>query len=535
MAALFFSASVTPSLYPRPWLAQGVVSGLSLSMGYGLGSAGGALGRRLGRREPRAPRTAGRLTAVVLGLIVPVWALVLNHRWQLDVRALMGVEATPALYPLAVVAVALLTGYAVVVLGRVAGAAHRAYVGVVSRLVPRRGLVAVRIGVPLLLVVVFLDAVVAGRLVSEVRESLVAADARLDAGVARPDTTHRSGGPGSLLPWETHGRMGRRFVAQGPDTDALTLFGGVPAVSPIRVYAGLASAASPRERAELAVAELVRTGAFEREVLVIITPTGTGSVNAFAIDPLEYMYNGNTAAVAMQYSYAPSWLTMAGNQERAKQGARHLFAAVMARLRHLPERSAPTVLLYGESLGSFGSEAVFDDLDDIPQSVEGVLWVGPPRANRLWRQVTADRDTGSPVWQPVYRGGRTVRFGADGASLSEPGEPWHPPRVAYLQHPSDPITWWTTDLLFRRPEWLRDPRPPDVSTAMPYLPVVTFVQTGIDMVLGANAPIGYGHMYGPEQGEAWALIAPSEGWSARDTRRLLRIRPAATDDPNDDP
>lgn len=53
------------------------------------------------------------------------------------------------------------------------------------------------------------------------------------------------------------------------------------------------------------------TGALIRRVvrdpaLLIITPTGTGSVNAFAIDPLEYMYDGNTATVAMQYSYAPS-------------------------------------------------------------------------------------------------------------------------------------------------------------------------------------------------------------------------------------
>lgn len=530
VAALFFSASVTPSLYPRPWLVQGVLSGVSLATGYGLGAGGGALGRRWVRGTSPGRRRAALLATAVVGVALPVWALAWNYRWQLDVRALMDIEGSPGGHLLGVVPVAVLTGYAVVVVGRAVGDAHRAYVRLVSRVFAGWGRVAVRLAVPLLLVVFLLDVVIAGRVASEVRESLAAADARSDPGVRRPDSPYRSGAPGSLIPWEAHGRMGRRFIAHGPDTGALTAFSGTPAVPPIRVYAGLASARSPRERAELAVAELERTGAFQREVLVIITPTGTGSVNEFAVDPLEYLYNGDTAAVALQYSRAPSWLTMAGNQERAKQGARHLFAAVTARLRQLPADAAPTVLLYGESLGSFGSEAVFDDIEDVRGRVDGVLWVGPPRANRLWRHLTAQRDAGSPVWQPVYRGGATVRFGAGGATLSQPGGPWQQPRVAYLQHPSDPITWWTTDLLFRRPEWLREPRAPDVSPRMPYLPVVTFLQTGIDTVLGANAPLGHGHMYGPEQAEAWALIAPPVGWSDHDTHRLLHVM-AATDDP----
>lgn len=212
---------------------------------------------------------------------------------------------------------------------------------------------------------------------------------------------------------------------------------------------------------------------------------------------------------------------MVGNQDRAKQGARRLFQAVSSRLEREPAASRPKVLLYGESLGSFGSESLFDDLDDMRGRADGALWVGPPRVNELWHRLTSERDAGSPVWQPTYQHGKTVRFGVDGATLSQPAASWEPPRIAYLQHPSDPVTWWTPDLIFTKPQLMDQPRGPDVSTRMPYVPVVTFCQVTIDMVLGANAPIGHGHMYGPEHTEAWALIAPPDGWSSDDTQRLL--------------
>jgi Predicted membrane protein len=37
-------------------------------------------------------------------------------------------------------------------------------------------------------------------------------------------------------------------------------------------------------------------------------PAG-GGLGPQLANPLEYMYNGDTAIVAMQYSYLPSWLS----------------------------------------------------------------------------------------------------------------------------------------------------------------------------------------------------------------------------------
>ncbi|MBD0292874.1 MAG: alpha/beta-hydrolase family protein [Jiangellaceae bacterium] len=523
MAALWFGGSLTPSLYPRPWVAQGVLSGLAVGIGYGFGCAVGGLGRRFGVGGSAVVRAWAGMAAGGLAVAVLVAALVANYRWQLDVRALMGMQGSATAYLLMTLPLAAVTGYAAVAVGRAVRAGHRTYSRALSRAFTPPVRTVVRLMVPVLVAAVVLDGLVAGPVSSRVRDSLAAADAATDPGVTRPSSALRSGGPGSLIPWDTLGRMGRRFVAGGPDAVELARFNAAPAQSPIRVYVGLGAADTDRERAALAVAELERTGGFDREVLVVITPTGTGSVNRFAVDPLEYMHNGDTAAVAMQYSYDPSWLRMLGNQDRAKDSARHLFEAVVARVRTLPAGSRPRVFLYGESLGSFGSESLFDDVTDVRTPVEGVLWVGPPRANRIWHRLTVERDAGSPVWQPVYRRGRTVRFATGGAELAHPSGPWGPPRIAFLQHASDPVTWWSADLLLRRPEWLDEPRGADISDRMPYLPVVTFGQIAIDMALGANAPLGHGHMYGPEHTEAWALMAPPDRWHSEGADRLVAL------------
>jgi uncharacterized membrane protein len=521
-ALILLAASLMPSLLPRPWYLQGAVSGVAIAIGYGLGSVPGTLIRSAsrGRRSPTVPRLV-RLSLLLLALALLVWAAIVHFRWQVDVRRLMDMEQGVALYLLGAILAALAVGYILVVAARLTRKAWGGYVRLLQRKMSRVLGVALAIVTTLVVGVVVLDVVVGDRLFTALNEAYLASDRRFDIDVSQPDSPDQAGGPGSLIDWETMGRQGRAFVAEAPNRQQLEDFNGEAGLEPIRVYAGLQTADTAEERAEVAVAELERTGAFEREILLLVAPTGTGWIDPYAVSPLEYMYNGDTAAVAVQYSHLPSWVLMIGNQDRAVEASRAMFEAVRDRLEQLPESSRPRLLLYGESLGSFGWEVLFDDLDDVQQQTDGVLWVGPPRSNRLWSEVMSQRQQGSPVWRPVVEGGETVRFGPDGDTLAAVDGPWNPPRIVYLQHASDPITWLSIDILLDRPEWMDEPRGPDVSRYMPYVPIVTFWQLVVDLVMGTNAPLGHGHKFGSAQAEAWSLIIPPDDWSAAETRRLV--------------
>lgn len=133
------------------------------------------------------------------------------------------------------------------------------------------------------------------------------------------------------------------------------------------------------------------------------------------------------------------------------------------------------------------------------------------------------RDPGTPEVQPRYDNGRTVRFSEavtsdDVARIAEP--PWDGTRVLFLQHPSDPVVWWSPDLLFTRPDWLVEPPGQDRTAAMSWYPVVTFWQVSADLTDAESMPGGHGHNYGDIVLDGWAAVAPPEGWQPSDTERM---------------
>ena len=196
--------------------------------------------------------------------------------------------------------------------------------------------------------------------------------------------------------WESLGHQGRIFVEAGPSVAKLTAFNGAPATEPIRAYAGLNSADGIRATAELAARELERTGGLQRAVVAVATTTGTGWINEAEADALEYMYNGNTAIVSMQYSFLPSWLSFLVDKENARRAGQALFEAVDKLVRQMPEAQRPKLVVFGESLGSFGGEAPFMSLNNILARTDGALFSGPTFNNTVWLQLTATRDRGSP-------------------------------------------------------------------------------------------------------------------------------------------
>ncbi len=143
--------------------------------------------------------------------------------------------------------------------------------------------------------------------------------------------------------------------------------------------------------------------------------------------------------------------------------------------------------------------------------------------NELRNEVVADRDEGSPAWLPIYEDGRTVRFTGRENALGVPAGEWGRTRIVYLQHASDPVTYFSPSLAFRKPDWLADgQRGPDVSEKMYWIPVVTMWQVAADVGAASLVPEGFGHLYGPsEYLNAWIGLLQPEGWDASDSARLV--------------
>lgn len=530
--ALFFCVSLTPSLLPRGWLFQGLIGGLNGAIGYGIGVfLATLLGRfvfRGGRRRPPSQRTlyALKATIVVTAIGASVLMLIPAAAWQRQVSAEMGLTGPSTLAYLRVLAVATLTGAVCVAVSRVVLDTIKTLARWLIRRWRLSDEMALLIGtaVVVALLVTLINGVLLQGFLAGASRIFQPQNTTTREGVSQPTQPQRSGSPASFAAWDTLGFQGRNFVAGGPDAAELQRVNGRPAQEPIRVYAGLQTADTDEQRIAVVLSELERTGAFDRQLLVIVPTTGTGWVNPVAARALELMYNGDTAMVAMQYSYLPSWISFLGDQQRSMESGRLLIDAVQQRWAQRPPQRRPKLVLYGESLGSMAGQAAFRWLPDIADmGFSSVLWVGPPNASPLWNAVTQRRDPGTPEVEPHYDGGRTVRFSQafDPAEIArDTAAPWQGTRVLFLQHSSDPIVWWTPDLLTARPDWLREPPGRDRTASMRWYPIVTFWQVSADMTNASSVPGGHGHNYGESVLDGWAAVAPPPGWTARDTERI---------------
>jgi uncharacterized membrane protein len=524
VALAFACLAFTPSLLPRSALLQGVVCGISAAIGYGLGVAGAWAWRAFADRDPRPPRPGTWRVFAISAAVALALALGLGQWWQAQLHDLMG-AATPnplllVLLPLA--AVAIFTG--LVALSRwlrkvYRRAARRLQQWMGPRAANALGWVAVVVGTWLVTSGLLLNG-----LANLADRSFSVRNTTTVEGVEQPTSALRSGGPGSRVSWESLGRQGRTITGSGPSAEAIAAFTGSPATEPIRAYAGTLSAADVEERAELAVEDLERAGGFTRANLLVATTTGSGWLDSGAIDSFEYLTGGDSAIVAMQYSYLPSWLSYLVDQKKAREAGRELFDAVYDRWSRLPPADRPRLFVFGLSLGSFGGETAFSGEYDLSNRTAGALFAGPPNFNTLYREFTDGRDQGTLEVEPVYKGGRIVRFTNDvAAGVAPAAAEWKGTRVLYLQHPSDPIVWWSPRLIWDRPDWLGEPHGRDVLDAMVWMPVLTFWQVTADMPLATGVPDGHGHTYTREFVDGWAEILQPEGWTPDKAERLRDI------------
>lgn len=522
LGACLFAASLTPSLVPRDFLFQGVLGGAAFALGYWTGKLVQILWRFL--ELPVLPPRGWRAMLVASSVLAAATAMLGLSRaaeWQNSVRIKVGMEDVATAHPLYVAALASVT--AIVLMGLVLlvilfmqALARRFYARV-----PRR--ISVGLGglLALVLVAMLADGLVTRFGMSTLDDMFRLRDLLVDPETPRPDDPNSPGSAQSLLRWDELGAAGRDFINDTPEVEEIAQWTGTEAMKPLRVYVGLNAAPTVEARARLALRELIRVGGFEREVLVVATPTGTGWMDEAAFDTLDVLHGGNVSTVAMQYSYLSSYVSMMVEPEISAQSAQALFTQIYDHWRGLPQQDRPRLYLFGLSLGSFGSESSAKLHEMLSDPIQGALWVGPTFLNRIHSDVTRRRNPDSPAWLPEYSDGSLVRFKNQYTQLRDDPRPWGPLRVVYLQYASDPVVFFDPAIFFRRPAWL-SPSGPDVSEQLQWVPGVTFLQLLVDMANSLVTPLGHGHEYAQRDYiEAWVAVTAPKGW---DAARLARYK-----------
>lgn len=144
-----------------------------------------------------------------------------------------------------------------------------------------------------------------------------------------------------------------------------------------------------------------------------------------------------------------------------------------------------------------------------------------PFANQLWRDITNGRNASSPAWLPKFGDSSIIRFTNHTNHLNIADAKWGKMRIVYLQHASDPIVFFDMKSAFKQPDWMIGQRGPDVSPEFKWYPIVTFVQTLLDMATAILPPLNYGHTYGPDGYiDGWVQVTNPNGWTEDDTAKL---------------
>jgi uncharacterized membrane protein len=332
-----------------------------------------------------------------------------------------------------------------------------------------------------------------------------------------------SGSTQSLLPFEELGQEGRRFVTDVVTPELIEQVMGERAVAhPIRTYVGFNSEPLYQTgRAELALAELERTGAFNRSVLLLVAPTGTGWVDQTMIEAAEFLTRGDIATCCIQYARYPSFLSI----QKVALGRgqfRLLLWGVKQRLAGLPPEQRPRVLVFGESLGAWTSSDVvmFSGIKGFEHyGIDRALWVGMPWLAK-WSRSGMSR--GSHTLVPPG----TVRVFDRHEQLAALGDEARARlRAVVLSHDNDPIAVFGPDLLVQRPAWLANgQRGRGVPDGMRWVPLVTFVQTGMDAMNTLVSEPGefgsFGHDYRADMAR---FVRDAYGLAAATDAQLTRI------------
>lgn len=517
-ALVMYGVSVSPSLLARSWQWHAVASGVLSAVGYIVGLTiqrfYALVVPRLGV-EITAPQSVSIAFRAVLLLGFFLWFLrwlLQSYRERKRANHLVGMRGeTLGEYLLGTVCAFILM---MALLGVAWGLQWigRAIVSVLSQWMHMVFALALSLLILVVIVYALTSQVLLKLGINFFTRHARKMNNRTAKGIVQPQVPERSGSPHSLSSWRAVGGQGRVFLGRGPSRADIEAVTGCSAMEPIRVYAGMPEEGqSLQNAADLVVEELHRTGAFDRAVILIATSTGSGWVDEWQVQPLEYLTRGNCATASMQYSFVPSSINFLTDLDVSEEAAVILFETIRRAVDEIPEDRRPALFVCGESLGAYASQHVFSGIVDVLSRTDGALWVGTPAFTPMHAELTAIRHRGSPEVAPVVANGRHVRFVNVAENLwadvygRELGD-WNYPRIVYAQHPSDPVVWWNSELVWHKPDWISEKVDGDVSPHMQYTRGATYIQVLVDMPVAGTAPGGHGHTYHEELIPLWEAI-----------------------------
>ena len=369
-------------------------------------------------------------------------------------------------------------------------------------------------------------AVVAGRIAMKQLKSTLAKEGRAAdrALTEAPADRYVTGGPGSVVDYDTLSREGRRFVRWRVSASELEAAAVTQPQEPLRIFIGYDSSQTLAGRVDLAMAELERLKAFDRAHLLAICPAGSGYANSVPVEAMEFFTHGDCASVVVQYGLLPSMLSL-NRIPDAADGYRLLLDRIRQRIAALPFGNRPLLHLYGESLGANiaqvaleRSPALADGGRTTITDVDSVLFVGSPGGTHL-RDELADQPEIVHVdrWQDLP------------VDVPPNCQFW------FLDHDADPVTRFESTLARRRPHWLsREPRGRNIPEDMLWLPLLTWQQVLLDVAYATQAQSGMfrslGHDYRADLAPlVAAAYRPTQASRVADVQEILAKREIARD------
>ena len=205
LGILAFAASTTPSLIPRGWLYQGVISGISLVLGYAIGTSLRAIAARFGVTAGPSPAHRILIRRILLGggALVVLVTLVTGTASQRRLATLWGLEQTPEAHLISTTVLSLGLALGLLLLGRALRRAVRALGRVLARWIPRQAAGALAFVAVTALVVGTISGIFEDVVLKSLTTTFTARDTTSREGVVAPTSANRSGSPESLQAWDT--------------------------------------------------------------------------------------------------------------------------------------------------------------------------------------------------------------------------------------------------------------------------------------------------------------------------------------------